>query len=196
MTTRIVSIVTLVLTLVALTVAGCAKPTVASQKARYQRVKDRLDAVATKTPALREGIQLKLAEFDRDMAAAEAQGAEAVKALGAVVSRAEAYEQQVTPTAAPAAAPAIDAGAPPAGSKLGGPPTTGAPGGKLGAPAAAGGKLGDPVAPAAAGGKLGDPAAPAGSSGFGGSGAAAAAGSGAAAPSSGSAAPSSGFGGH
>ena len=171
------------LTLVALTVAGCAKPTVASQKARYQRVKDRLDAVATKTPALREGIQLKLAEFDRDMAAAEAQGAEAVKALGAVVSRAEAYEQQVTPTAAPAAAPAIDAGAPPAGSKLGGPPTTGAPGGKLGAPAAAGGKLGDP-------------AAPAGSSGFGGSGAAAAAGSGAAAPSSGSAAPSSGFGGH
>ncbi len=56
MTNRFVSIVTLVLTLVALTFAGCAKPTTTSQKARYQRVKDRLDAVATKSPALREGI--------------------------------------------------------------------------------------------------------------------------------------------
>ncbi len=178
MTKRIVSIITLILTLAALTFAGCAKPTTDSQKARYQRVKDRLDAVGTKSPALREGIQVKVAELDRDMAAAEAKGgAEAVKAMGEVATRAEAYEQQVTPTAATAAVDAAATTAP--GSKLGGPPTTAAPGGKLGdpaAPAAPGGKLGDPATPAtpaAPGGKLGDPAAPAASSGFGGSGSAA-----------------------
>ena len=182
MTTRIVSIVTIMLTLAALALAGCAKPTVASQKARYQRVKDRLDAVSTKTPALRDGIQSKLAELDRDLAAAEAKGGpEAVTAMGAVVARAEAYEKQVTPTPTPAPAPPIDAGTPAPGSKLGGPPTTAAPGGKLG----------DPAAPAA-GGKLGDPAAAgSGTSGFGGSAAPAPA----PAPTPAPAAPASGFGG-
>ncbi len=196
---RIVSIVTLILTLAALTFAGCAKPTTDSQKARYQRVKDRLDALGTKSPALREGIKVKVAEFDRDMKAAEAKGgAEAVKAMGEVASRTEAYELQLAPTTA--AAPVDAAGPTPTpGGKLGDPAPPGgklgdpaAPGGKLGDPAAPGGKLGDPAAP---GGKLGDPTVPApppaGSSGFGGSAAPPAPTPAVPAP----AAPGSGFGG-
>jgi hypothetical protein len=127
--------------------AACSPPTADSQKARYQRAKDKLDALATTSPTMREGIQAKLVEFDRDFKAAEAKGGEAAaKDMGQVCQRMEDYALQLSPPAAASTTP-------------GTPGTPGAatvPGGKLGAttPAPV------PAAPV--------PAAPATGSGFGG----------------------------
>lgn len=155
MKTRILSILTLVLAVALAAGAGC-KQTVDNQRTRYQAVKDRLDALATKNPTMREGIQLKLAEYEREFKDAEAKGGDAaVKAMSAVCSRMEEYERQLNPTAGQASAS----------------PTNTQPGGKLSGaapPAPAPAPVAPtPVAPVAPVAPAPAPAAP-GGSGFGG----------------------------
>src|SRR5262245_52243586 len=132
---------------------GC-KRTAEGEKTTYTQTHDRLEALATKNPAMKADITAKLAEFDRDRKAADAkQGDDAIAALTALNSRMANYERSLAP---PPAAATPDAGkklgsklgnpdAPPAGGKLGGPATQ--PATKLGTPDAppAGGKLGGPA---------------------------------------------------
>jgi hypothetical protein len=108
---RWISVATLVLSL-----AAC-KGSIEGQRARYQQVKDRLDAYAAKNPTMKADIQAKVAEFDGEEKSAEAKGGdEGINAISRLVTRMEAYEKAIGPAAAPT-------------------PTSSAPGAKLGGPA-------------------------------------------------------------
>jgi hypothetical protein len=126
--------------------AAC-KRTAEGERGRYQAARDRLDAIATKNPAMKTDIQSKIAEFDKAFKAADGKsGDDQIAALAALNNRVASYEQVINP--AQAAAPDASA-ASKLGSKLG--PTPDAGGGKLGAPASASAsKLAPAPAPAPA----------------------------------------------
>lgn len=109
-----------------LSLAACGSSgEVESQKKRYQAVRDRLQAFAEHSIAIKSDILTKVTEFDQGLQAAQAETPEeaAVQAVAAIASRAEAYEKALAPAAVPpapapgeparAAAPATPPSAPP-----------------------------------------------------------------------------------
>lgn len=133
---------------VPMAVSSCGKPTLEGRVNSYQRAKDRLEVLGSKMPVLKMDIQAKVAEFDAAFQASNAKGGEeAVREIGALLARMDAYEKQMDPSKA--AANSV-----PVGSKL-------APGvGQPGAVPAPGTKL-TPLQ------RNGVPQQPAGGSGFG-----------------------------
>ena len=106
------------------TVGACGTPSIEARVQRYNKTKDRLDALATKMPRMKMDIQRKLAEFQKDFEAAKAKGGDAgSKAIAAVISRMDAYEKQLNPQAAK---PAPGTAAGKVGGKLGGAAAPGA----------------------------------------------------------------------
>src|SRR5215468_3273491 len=123
-----------ILCIVLLVAAVACKRTADGEKSRFQAGRDRLEAIATKNPAMKADIQAKLAEFDKAYKAADGKsGDDQIAALSALTDRMAAYEKAIAP--APAAAPDASA-ASKLGSKLATPASqpASAPS-KLGAPA-------------------------------------------------------------
>ncbi|MEZ4267608.1 MAG: hypothetical protein R3F39_14615 [Myxococcota bacterium] len=97
-------------------VSSCGKPTLEGRVNSYQRAKDRLEVLGSKMPALKMDIQAKVAEFDAAFQAANAKGGEeAVREIGALLARMDAYEKQMDPTKGAAAQPVGSKLAPAAG---------------------------------------------------------------------------------
>jgi hypothetical protein len=93
-------------------VSSCGKPTLEGRVNAYQRAKDRLEVLGSKLPALKVDIQAKVAEFDAAFQASNAKGGEeAVREIGALLARMDAYEKQMDPSMAAGTTP-------PVGSKL------------------------------------------------------------------------------
>lgn len=172
-----------------------------SPETRFKKAVDALELKATQTPALKAGIDAKVATFKADFEKVKADPA----ALNTLITRVESYSKELAAApAAPAAGGKLGTAAPtapPVGGKLGGPAPVGTvvapagtvPGGKLGGAATppVGGKLGGAPAGTTApagnlpGGTLGGAAPPAGGSKLGG----------APAPAGGTPAPAGGMGG-
>ncbi len=109
-------------------VSSCGAPTLEGRVNSYQRAKDRLEVLGSKMPVLKTDIQAKVAEFDAVFQAANAKGGEeAVREIGALLARMDAYEKQMDPTKAAAVQPVGSKLAPGAGQ----PGVTPAPGTKL-----------------------------------------------------------------
>jgi DNA uptake protein ComE-like DNA-binding protein len=84
--------------LLAMSVAYCGAPSKKAQKSRYNVVKDRIEAYASKTPKLKADITKKVAEFDKELAATKGLATDKVaSAMKTLVDRMEAYEKAIKP---------------------------------------------------------------------------------------------------